>query len=78
MASLLTNDGPERRKIRIKMPVTVREFSEVAGLKPYKVIADLMGIGIFATMNLKLTESSLVLVGRKNGLDIEVVPPSET
>lgn len=60
------------------MPVTVREFSEVAGLKPYKVIADLMGIGIFATMNLKLTESSLVLVGRKNGLDIEVVPPSET
>ena len=60
------------------MPVTVREFSEVAGLKPYKVIADLMGIGIFATMNLELTESSLVLVGRKNGLDIEVVPPSET
>jgi hypothetical protein len=78
MASLPPNDRPERRKIRIKMPITEHEFSEVSNLKPVKIIADLMELGIFGTMTLKLTESSLVIVGQKNGLDVEIVPPPQT
>jgi hypothetical protein len=57
------------------MPVTVREFSALTDLKPVMVIADLMQLGIFATLNLNMTEVSVKSVGAKNGFNIGVISP---
>ena len=71
------NGESERRKIRIIMPVTVRDFAAAADLKPFKVISDLMELGIFATLNQTMTEESVMAVGKKNRVDVEIVPPSQ-
>jgi hypothetical protein len=77
MVSPANKDGRKRRKVRMKMPITVREFSEVAKIKPFKIIADLMEIGILSTLNQQLTEESIALIGKKNGLDVEIAPPTQ-
>jgi translation initiation factor IF-2 len=71
------NGDSERKKIRISMPVSVREFASAADLKPFKVISDLMELGIFAALNQRMTEESVIAVGKKNRVDVEIVPPPQ-
>jgi translation initiation factor IF-2 len=77
MVMLGNNGDPERRTIRIRTPVTVREFAAAAGLKPFKVISDLMKMGIFAALHQPMIEESIQAVGRENGVEVEIIPPGK-
>jgi translation initiation factor IF-2 len=63
----------DKRKVRISMPITVRSFAELTELAPFRVIADLMELGVFASMSHSMSESNVCSVGKKNGVEIEIV-----
>ena len=60
------------RLIIIKPPIVVREIAEKMALKPFKVIADLMELGVFANVNQAIDEQIAAKVCAKNGFRFEV------
>ncbi|MBC8003355.1 MAG: translation initiation factor IF-2 [Opitutaceae bacterium] len=58
--------------IIIKPPIVVREIAEKMALKPFKVIADLMELGVFANVNQAIDEQIAAKVCAKNGFRFEV------
>ncbi len=57
--------------ISIKPPIVVRELAEQMKLKPFKLIADLMELGVFANVNQAIDEQIAVKVCAKNGFKFE-------
>ena len=47
---------PTRKVITIKPPIVVRELAEQLKQKPFQIIADLMELGVFATVNQAIDE----------------------
>ena len=62
----------DAKVITFKPPVTVRELAERLGLKPFQLIADLMGIGVFATVTQTVEETAAIKVCAKHGVKFEV------
>ncbi len=58
--------------IIIKPPIVVRDLAEQMKLKPFKVIADLMELGVFANVNQAIDEATAQKVAAKNGFKFEV------
>ncbi len=58
--------------IIIKPPIVVRDFAEQMKLKPFKIIADLMELGVFANVNQAIDEVIAQRVAAKNGFKFEV------
>ena len=58
--------------ITIKPPIVVRELAEHLKQKPFKVIADLMQLGVFATVNQAIDESIAQRVCATYGFKFEV------
>lgn len=58
--------------ITIKPPIVVRELAEQMKLKPFKIIADLMGLGVFANVNQAIDEQVAQRVAAINGFKFEV------
>ena len=58
--------------IVIKPPIIVRELAEQMKLKPFKIIADLMGVGVFANVNQAIDEQVAQRVAAINGFKFEV------
>jgi len=58
--------------IHMKPPVLVRDFATALGLKPFKLISELMEMGIFASMTQSLDEQVAVRVAEKHGFVLEV------
>ena len=49
--------GPgEIRTIQVKPPIVVRDFALELGMKPFKLISELMEMGIFGSINQSLEE----------------------
>jgi translation initiation factor IF-2 len=44
-------EGDDVKVIQIKPPIVVRDFATMLGLKPFKLISELMEMGIFAALN---------------------------
>ncbi len=57
--------------ISIKPPIVVRELAEQMKLKPFKIIADLMGLGVFANVNQAIDELVAQRVAAINGFKLE-------
>ena len=51
-------------------PVVVREFAERLYLKPNRLIATLMGMNIFASINQEIDADTEVEVGVKLGIEV--------
>ena len=64
-------DG-EVRTVQVKPPIIVREFAQVLGLKPFKLISELMEAGVFASMNQTIDESVAVALAEKHNIILEV------
>jgi translation initiation factor IF-2 len=64
--------APERPKIHAKPPIVVRDFAGEIGLKPFKLISELMEMGIFASMNQTIEESIAIQLANRHGFDLEV------
>jgi translation initiation factor IF-2 len=58
--------------IRLKPPVVIRELAEQLGQKPFSVIASLMEMGIFATVNQAIDELAAQKVCAKFGFRFEL------
>jgi len=58
--------------IVIKPPIIVRELATQLKQKPFKVIADLMGLGVFATVNQAIDEKIAQQLCAKYGFRFEV------
>jgi len=58
--------------IVIKPPIVVRELAAQLKQKPFKIIADLMGLGVFATVNQAIDEQIAEQLCAKYGFRFEV------
>jgi translation initiation factor IF-2 len=65
----LPSDAPT---ISIKPPIVVRELADQMKLKPFKIIADLMELGVFANVNQAIDEVIAQKIAAKNGFKFEV------
>ena len=79
-AESIEGEGPEAsvaeagklKKIHVKPPIVVRDFAGEIGLKPFKLISELMEMGIFASMNKTIEESVAVQVAGRHGCELEI------
>jgi translation initiation factor IF-2 len=62
----------ELKTIHAKPPIVVRDFAGEIGLKPFKLISELMEMGIFASMNQSIEESVATNVAARHGYKLEV------
>ncbi|MDQ8194363.1 translation initiation factor IF-2 [Coraliomargarita sp. SDUM461004] len=62
----------ELKKIHVKPPIVVRDFAGEIGLKPFKLISELMEMGIFASMNQTIEESVAVQIASRHGCELEI------
>jgi translation initiation factor IF-2 len=58
---------PDAPTVNFTAPLTVRELAEKLNCKPFQLIADLMGMGVFANVNQLLEESTAIRVAAKHG-----------
>jgi translation initiation factor IF-2 len=58
--------------IHIKPPIIVRDFATALSLKPFKLISELMEMGIFAAMTQSLDETIAAKVAEKHGFLLEI------
>jgi translation initiation factor IF-2 len=62
----------DAKVISIKPPIVVRELAEQLKQKPFKIIADLMGLGVFATVNQAIDEAVAQKICANYGFRFEV------
>jgi len=65
-------EATELKKIHVKPPIVVRDFAGEIGLKPFKLISELMEMGIFASMNQTIEESVAVQLAGRHGCELEI------
>ncbi len=57
--------------LQMRSPIVVRELAEAMGRKPFQIIADLMQMGVFATVTQTIDAEVAVRVCAKNGFRFE-------
>jgi translation initiation factor IF-2 len=58
--------------IHLKPPIIVRDFAVALGLKPFKLISELMEMSIFASMNQSIDEAVATKLAEKHGFLLEI------
>lgn len=64
--------APAAKVIQVKPPIVVRDFAGLIGLKPFRLISELMDMGIFASMNQTIEVETAEKLARAHGLQLEV------
>ncbi|WP_269537921.1 translation initiation factor IF-2 [Cerasicoccus fimbriatus] len=67
---IVEQDG--QKIIQVKPPIVVRDFAGLIGMKPFKLISELMDAGIFAGMNQTIEEDIAAKLAEKHGFKLEV------
>ena len=60
------------KMVTVKPPIVVKEFALEIGLKPFKLISELMEMGIFSSMNQVIEEEVAVRLAERHGFLLEV------
>ncbi len=63
---------PDLKIISLKPPIVVRDFANELGLKPFKLISELMEMGIFASINQSIEEDIAGRLAERHGFMLEV------
>ncbi|PWU05373.1 MAG: translation initiation factor IF-2, partial [Verrucomicrobia bacterium] len=58
--------------IKCKPTIIVRDFAGLIGLKPFRLISELMEMGIFASMNQTIDEQVAIRIAKKHGFELEI------
>ncbi|MBC8012071.1 MAG: translation initiation factor IF-2, partial [Burkholderiales bacterium] len=58
--------------IHLKPPIIVRDFATTLGMKPFRLISELMEAGIFASVNQSIDEAVAAKVAEKHGFLLEI------
>ncbi len=64
--------------IHLKPPIIVRDFAVALGLKPFKLISELMEMSIFASMNQSIDEAVANKLAEKHGFLLDIKHRGET
>ncbi len=67
----ITTEG-DIKVIHLKPPIIVRDFATALSMKPFKLISELMEMGIFASMNQTIEEPIAIKVAEKHGFMLEI------
>ena len=62
----------EKKIIQVKPPIIVREFAKSIELKPFRLISELMDMGIFASMNQTIEEGVAVRIAERHGFELDI------
>ncbi|MGC6424664.1 MAG: translation initiation factor IF-2 [Lentimonas sp.] len=73
-----TEESGEQKTIHIKPPIVVRDFAGEIGLKPFKLISELMEMGIFASMNQTIEGPTAIQIAKRHGYTLEIHHRGET
>ncbi len=73
----VTQEG-DVKIIHLKPPIIVRDFAVALGLKPFKLISELMEMSIFASMNQSIDEPVANKLAEKHGFLLEIKHRGET
>lgn len=60
------------KTVHVKPPIVVRDFAGEIGLKPFKLISELMEMGIFASMNQSIEEPVAKQLAERHGYALEI------
>ncbi|MBK1875249.1 translation initiation factor IF-2 [Pelagicoccus mobilis] len=71
-AAPASGDPDEIKQISLKPPIVVRDFANELGVKPFKLISELMEMGIFASINQSLEENVASELAAKHGFLLEI------
>jgi len=71
-------DAGEVKVVQIKPPIVVRDFATLLGLKPFKLISELMEMGIFAALNQAIDENVAGQVAVKHGFLLDIKHRGDT
>ena len=64
--------APEGKVLQAKPPIIVRDFAGLLGLKPFRLLSDLMERGIFASMNQTIDEGVAAKIAEAHGFRLEI------
>ncbi len=64
--------GAKSKVIQIKPPIIVRDLAKSMDLKAFKLISELMDMGIFASMNQSLDEAVALKLAEKHGYELDI------
>ena len=67
-----TAEAPTGEEITLRPPIIVRDLAEKMGKKPFQIIADLMELGIFATVNQSIESDMAQRVAAKHNFRFKV------
>ncbi len=65
-----SNDG--LKTLQVKPPIIVREFAKSMDVKPFRLISELMDMGIFASMNQAIEESTAIEIAKRHGFNLDI------
>jgi translation initiation factor IF-2 len=64
--------------LHVKPPIIVRDFAIAIGMKPFRLISELMDMGIFGSLNQAIDEAVAMKVAEKHGFLLEVKHRGDT
>lgn len=64
--------GDAQQTITVRPPIVVRDFAIALNLRPFRLISELMEMGIFASMNQTIEENVAVRIAKKHGIALEI------
>ncbi len=62
----------QKKTVQIKPPIIVRDFAKLIGLKPFRLISELMDMGIFASMNQAIEEPLAIKIAERHGFELDI------
>ncbi|MBR4598166.1 MAG: translation initiation factor IF-2 [Opitutales bacterium] len=73
-ASAAAAPAPEGKgkTIQIKPPIIVRDFAKALDIKSFRLISELMDMGIFASMNQTIEEDVALKIAKKHGFELDI------
>lgn len=72
--AVASNSGePQKPKvIQIKPPIIVRDFAKAMDIKSFRLISELMDMGIFASMNQTIEEDVAIKIAERHGFELDI------
>lgn len=62
----------ELKKITMRAPVVVRDLATALDVRPFRLISELMSMGVFASLNQDLGDEIAVKVAEKYGVELDI------
>ena len=62
----------QKKTLQVKPPIIVRDFAKMMDVKPFRLISELMDMGIFASMNQSIEEAVATKIAANHGFALDI------